>query len=120
MLVLSRRVGESIVIGDDVTVTVLEVRGDVIRVGIDAPRSVRVHRAELLEQVGDSNRGAASPASSAVDQLRGALAGKAAREGREGREGRDPQSGAPDGHAPRPGLGLPRPPRPEGRPGEDN
>ena len=40
MLVLSRRVGESIVIGDDVTVTVLEVRGDVVRVGIDAPRSV--------------------------------------------------------------------------------
>ena len=48
MLVLSRRVGESVVVGDDVTITVLEVRGDVVRVGIDAPRSVSVHRAELL------------------------------------------------------------------------
>ena len=54
MLVLSRRVGESVVIGDapgQITVTVLEVRGDVVRVGIDAPRSVSVHRAELLEQL---------------------------------------------------------------------
>ncbi|HEY1134515.1 MAG TPA: carbon storage regulator, partial [Nocardioides sp.] len=42
MLVLSRRVGESVVIGDNVTVTVLEVRGDVVRIGIDAPRSVAV------------------------------------------------------------------------------
>lgn len=58
MLVLSRRVGESIVIGDEVTVTILEVRGDIVRVGIDAPRSVAVHRAELL-QTGD--RETASP-----------------------------------------------------------
>lgn len=58
MLVLSRRVGESIVVGDDVTVTVLEVRGDVVRVGIDAPRSVRVHRAELLQDVETANRAA--------------------------------------------------------------
>ena len=43
MLVLSRRTGESIVIGNDITITVLEVRGDVIRLGIDAPRSVVVH-----------------------------------------------------------------------------
>ncbi len=56
MLVLSRRVGESVVIGDDVTVTVLEVRGDVVRVGIDAPRSVQVHRAELLAQLEETNR----------------------------------------------------------------
>ena len=41
MLVLSRRVGESVVVGDDVTITVLEVRGDVVRVGIDAPRGSR-------------------------------------------------------------------------------
>ena len=97
MLVLSRRVGESIVIGDDVRVTVLEVRGDVVRVGIDAPRSVKVHRAELLEQVGDSNRDAASPATSAVDQLRGALQGRT-------------------GGAGSPGLNLPRPPREDAPP----
>lgn len=73
MLVLSRRVGESIVIGDDVTVTVLEVRGDIVRVGIDAPRSVAVHRAELLEQLETSNREAASPSDDAVATLSEAL-----------------------------------------------
>ncbi len=73
MLVLSRRVGESIVIGDDVTVTVLEVRGDIVRIGIDAPRSVAVHRAELLEQLETSNREAASPSDDAVASLSEAL-----------------------------------------------
>jgi carbon storage regulator len=69
MLVLSRRVGESVVVGDDVTITVLEVRGDVVRIGIDAPRSVAVHRAELLEQLETINREAASPSDQAVESL---------------------------------------------------
>ena len=69
MLVLSRRVGESIVIGDDVTVTVLDVRGDVVRVGIDAPRSVTVHRAELLRELEETNRESASPSEDAVASL---------------------------------------------------
>lgn len=76
MLVLSRRVGESIVIGDGsekVTVTVLEVRGDVIRLGIDAPRSVAIHRAELLAQLADTNADAASPSATAVASLTEAL-----------------------------------------------
>ena len=69
MLVLSRRAGESVVVGDDVTVTILEVRGDVVRVGIDAPRSVKVHRAELLEELAASNQRAASPDQEAVASL---------------------------------------------------
>jgi carbon storage regulator len=69
MLVLSRRVGEAIVVGDDVTVTVLEVRGDIVRIGIDAPRSVAVHRAELLAEVQSTNQGAASPSESTVESL---------------------------------------------------
>lgn len=77
MLVLSRRVGESVVIGagtpDAVTVTVLEVRGDVVRVGIDAPRSVAVHRAELLAELADANADAASPSENAVASLSQAL-----------------------------------------------
>ena len=77
MLVLSRRVGESVVIGDGspeaVTVTVLEVRGDVVRIGIDAPRSVAVHRAELLAELADANADAASPSDSAVASLSRAL-----------------------------------------------
>jgi carbon storage regulator len=55
VLVLSRRVGESLVVGDDVIITVLEVRGDIVRIGIDAPRSVAVQRAELLERLETSD-----------------------------------------------------------------
>ena len=50
MLVLTRRVHERIVIGDDVTVTVLEVRGDQVRLGIEAPRDVKVFREEVLQR----------------------------------------------------------------------
>jgi len=49
MLVLSRGKGESILIGDDVVVTVIEIRGDKVRLGIDAPRDVTVHRQEIYE-----------------------------------------------------------------------
>ncbi len=73
MLVLSRRAGETVAIGDDVTISVLEVRGDVVRIGIDAPRSVAVHRGELLAQLEETNREAASPSDSLVDSLRRAL-----------------------------------------------
>jgi carbon storage regulator len=69
VLVLSRRAGESIVIGDDVVVTVLEVRGDVVRVGIDAPRSVRVHREEVYRELQEANRAAAQADESAVASL---------------------------------------------------
>ena len=50
MLVLSRGEGQVITIGDNIRVTIVEVRGDKVRVGIDAPRDVQVIRAELLEQ----------------------------------------------------------------------
>lgn len=73
MLVLSRRAGESVVLGEDITITVLEVRGDVVRVGIDAPRSLKVHRAELLEQLEQANRQAASPSEDVVAELTRAL-----------------------------------------------
>jgi carbon storage regulator len=73
MLVLSRRAGESVVLGEDITITILEVRGDVVRVGIDAPRSLKVHRAELLAQLEESNRQAASPSDDAVASLAKAL-----------------------------------------------
>jgi carbon storage regulator len=69
MLVLSRRPGESVVLGEDITITVLEVRGDVVRVGIDAPRSLKVHRAELLEQLQEENQRAASPSEDLVARL---------------------------------------------------
>lgn len=69
MLVLSRRVGESIVIGDGIVVTVLEIRGDVVRVGVDAPREVKVHRQELLVELADTNRAAASASEESIADL---------------------------------------------------
>jgi carbon storage regulator len=66
MLVLTRRAGESVVIGDDIVITVLEARGDVIRLGINAPRDVQVHREEVYKELKAANRAAASPTDDAV------------------------------------------------------
>ena len=51
MLILTRRVGEALKIGDEVSVTVLRVKGDQVRLGIEAPKSVVVHREELAERL---------------------------------------------------------------------
>lgn len=51
MLVLTRKLGQSIVIGDEVEVVVLEVRGEQVRIGIKAPKDVTVHRKEIYEQI---------------------------------------------------------------------
>lgn len=62
MLILTRRVGETLVIGDDVTVTVLSVRGNQVRIGVNAPKNVTVHREEIyhrLQQEKDLPRGEA-------------------------------------------------------------
>ncbi len=56
-------------IGDDVVITVLEARGDVIRIGIQAPRDVRVHREEVYRELQAANREAASPPDEAVAAL---------------------------------------------------
>ncbi len=53
MLVLTRKVGQSIVIGDEIEVVVLEVRGEQVRIGIRAPKTVSVHRKEIYEQILD-------------------------------------------------------------------
>ena len=73
MLVLSRKVGESIVIGDDVVVTILEIRGDLIRVGIDAPKSVKVHRSEVFEAIEAANKEAVAPTLEAMSEFASAI-----------------------------------------------
>ncbi|MCU1399139.1 MAG: putative CsrA-like regulator [Acidimicrobiales bacterium] len=60
MLVLTRRNGESIRIGDDIVITILEATRDQVRIGIRAPRSVGVHREEVFQEILDSNRAAGS------------------------------------------------------------
>ena len=62
MLVLTRKLNQSIIIGDDVEVIVIEVRGEQVRLGIKAPKSVAVHRKEVFDQIRDEN-----VASTAID-----------------------------------------------------
>ncbi len=71
MLVLSRRVGERLIIGKDIVVTIIDVRSDGVRVGIDAPRDVRVTRAEIFEAVEQSNVESAAADDAAIERLRG-------------------------------------------------
>ncbi len=70
MLVLSRHRDESIMIGDDVTVTIVDIRGDKVRLGINAPADIPVHRREVYEAIQRENRAAADIEPSQVDPLR--------------------------------------------------
>lgn len=81
MLVLSRHAGESVVIANDIIVTILEVRGDVVRVGIDAPRHIQVHREEVHRELQAANQAAAASANpEAISGLAAILAGGEAAE----------------------------------------
>ncbi len=56
MLVLSRKKGQSIIIGDNIEITVVEIQGDTVRIGINAPREVTVHRREVFDQIAAENQ----------------------------------------------------------------
>ncbi len=63
MLILSRKAGEKIMIGDDIAVSVIEIRGDQVKLGLEAPRSVKVYRREVFDAIRSENQAAAdSPA----------------------------------------------------------
>lgn len=70
MLVLSRHRDESIMIGDDVVVTIVDIRGDKVRLGINAPADIPVHRREVYEAIQRENRAAAKIEPGQVDSLR--------------------------------------------------
>ena len=57
MLILTRRVGETLMIGDDVAVTVLGVKGNQVRIGVKAPKDVTVHREEIYERIREEDEG---------------------------------------------------------------
>ena len=57
MLILTRRISESVIIGDDVKITVLGVKGNQVRIGIDAPKSVSVHREEIYDRIQNEKGG---------------------------------------------------------------
>lgn len=61
MLILTRRVGESLMIGDEISVTVLGIRGNQVRIGVNAPKDVSVHREEIYERIQQEKSGGAPP-----------------------------------------------------------
>jgi carbon storage regulator len=66
VLILTRRVGENVIVGDDIVISVIEVRGDAVRIGIRAPRSLSVHREEVWLELQRANAQAASPSDEAI------------------------------------------------------
>ncbi len=69
MLVLSRHRDESIIIGDDIVITVVDIRGDKVRLGIDAPQDVPVHRREVYEAIQRENMKASRTEPGELDEL---------------------------------------------------
>ena len=70
MLILTRRVGETVMIGNEVTVTVLGVKGNQVRIGVNAPKDVAVHREEIFERIKrehEQDSGMGAPAAKIVD-----------------------------------------------------
>ena len=88
MLILTRRAGQNIMIGDDIVISVIEVRGDAVRIGIQAPQSVDVHREEVYRELQIANQTAASSPESAVDATVGELL--------KSRQSRQSRAGAPE------------------------
>ncbi len=72
MLIITRRAGEKVMIGDDIVVEVMEIVGNQVRLGVRAPRSVRVYREEIWRAVKDENRAAATEAPATLPTAPGA------------------------------------------------
>jgi carbon storage regulator len=73
MLILARRIGESIMIGDQVELTVVDIKGDQVKLGISAPSQVKVYRREVYAAIQEENRAAASAAPQTLPSLQGLM-----------------------------------------------
>lgn len=73
MLVLARKINESIMIGDDIEIVVVDIKGDQIKLGIRAPRSVSVHRAEIFKEIQEQNMKAVESAPQSLGKLKNLL-----------------------------------------------
>lgn len=102
MLVLTRKPGEKILIGDDIVITVLDARGDSVRIGIDAPRGVKIQRDEVVRAVSEANLAASQVDTAAEDRIKRSLGVLAAVQ-------TTPEP-ASDASEPRPKPALPHPP----------
>ena len=69
MLILSRKINEKIKIGSDITLTIIEVRGDQVKIGVEAPKHVKVFREEVFQAIQEENKAAAASALSAQNDL---------------------------------------------------
>lgn len=63
MLILSRKINEKVMIGEDISVSIIEIRGDQVRIGIDAPKKIKVFRQEVFDAIKDENREASKSVS---------------------------------------------------------
>jgi carbon storage regulator len=69
MLILSRKTNEKIMIGDDISITVIDIRGDQVRIGVDAPKQVKVYRQEVFDLVKAENQAAAATEMAKLPEL---------------------------------------------------
>ncbi|QTQ11634.1 carbon storage regulator CsrA [Treponema parvum] len=69
MLILARKIDEKIKIGEDITLTIIEVRGDQVKIGVEAPKNIRVFRQEVFDAIQSENKAAVAPENESLDEI---------------------------------------------------
>lgn len=89
MLVLTRKKGQSVIIGHDIEIAIIDIQGDQVRLGINAPRNVTVHRKEIYEEIRRENQLATMKARDNIEKLKIQRPGNAAENEKSGSGGQD-------------------------------